>query len=122
MIDQQNMLKQAAQYLLASVIILFLASFAFRSVGVMLNITLWYTLLIFLPGFVWIYPLRQGFLATFLLANLVGFAAGFVYLLLDTVRIPLNKSTFFLAPMAVIIIGLLVWRKHYFQIKRLKKE
>ena len=98
-----------------AIIALLLASLAFKNVPAVLAVTVSYFLLIFIPGFLWVYPLNQGFVKTFLLANLVGFASGLLYVILDVVfRISLNRITFTLVPIVVAGTAILYWRRHYF--------
>lgn len=109
------MLKKALKWYLYCVIIILLCAVAFRDLLAVISVAAGYSLLILLPGFVWVYPLRQSFLATFLLANIVGFAFGAAYAFLDIVlRIPLQAVTFIIIPVMAIGLGVWRWRKHYF--------
>lgn len=89
-----------------------LASLAFKQPLAIISATLIYLLLVLLPGLVWAIPLKQGVLTTFALANLIGFASGALYVLFDVVLgIPLNRVTFIIVPLIVIIAGFVnTWR------------
>lgn len=110
------MLKRLGTFALASLAIILLCTVAFWDAGAMISVTLWYFIAIFLPGFAWVYPLRQSFVETFLLANLAGFAFGAVFVILDVAfNIPMNSVTFILVPLLFIGAGVIRWRKDYFK-------
>ncbi|MBI4145212.1 hypothetical protein HY493_03325 [Candidatus Woesearchaeota archaeon] len=100
---------------ICSFALLIALAFAFKDTFAILAAAFWYLALVILPGLAWTYPLGQRFFQTFLLANLAGFASGFIYVVLDVAfRIPLNKVTFLAVPAFVTLAGILYWRKHYF--------
>lgn len=108
-------INQAGYSILGSFALLIALAFAFKDTFAILAAAFWYLALVILPGLAWVQPLGQRFFQTFLLANLAGFASGFIYVVLDVVfRIPLNRVTFLIVPAIVILTGILYWRKHYF--------
>ena len=104
-------LKQLAQWSAISLGILILMSVSVQSVVGIASVAFWYWLLIFLPGIVWILPLKQEFVKTFLLANIVGFSFAAVLVPLDIwAGVPMNTITFALVAVAAIIAGVVRWQ------------
>ena len=100
--------------IIGSFALLVALAIAFNDFSAIVAAAFWYLALIVLPGLAWVQPLGLRFFQTFLIANLAGFASGFIYVILDVAfRIPLNKVTFIVVPALVTLSGLVYWRKHY---------
>jgi hypothetical protein len=108
-------LKMAGTWFAISLGFMLLLSIAYKSPYAIVAITLGYAAFILLPGYVWAYPLKQTFVQTFLLANIIGFAWGAAYVPLDIfLRVPLNPVTFIVVTMASVCLGLYINRGTYF--------
>jgi hypothetical protein len=75
------------------------------STSALLRVLFAYVWLILLPGLIWVWPLKEDTITTFVLANLAGFAFGFVYFLLDMAGIALTQWTFAVVPSLITVAG-----------------
>ena len=106
--------KQAGMWALACIGILALMTFAFKDAGAIFSVTVWYSLLVLVPGLVWILPLEQGLAETFLLSNILGFSFAAVLVPLDIwAGVPMNKLTFAAVAVIAIITGVIRWKSYY---------
>ena len=95
---------------LASLVIVAATASPVDSIAVVARMVLAYAWLILLPGLAWVCPLREHRMESLVLANLGGFAFGFVYFLLDIVGVPLRAWTFAVVPGVITVAGVLFWK------------
>jgi len=98
-------MKRIVEVSLATIALVIGALIVMDSISALLRVLFAYLWLIFLPGLVWVWPLKEDTITTFVLANLAGFAFGLVYFLLDMSGIALSKWTFAVVPTVIAVVG-----------------
>ena len=106
-------MKRLAFVVVATLLVLLAGGLVLESTSALVRIIFAYVWLIFLPGMVWAWQVKEDDITTFVLANLLGFAFGFVYFFLDMVGIPLTKVTFAVVPTVIAVAGIawMMWKR-----------